>query len=102
MKCSVISWWRWITAFVPGVSTRFNSCSHSTGADRVIVVAVGFLAQFVAIAHHVDFACGRRHALGNILPPNRALRNAVLPALNSLTTTSRNNSSSCWRLRFSS
>jgi hypothetical protein len=28
----VISWWRWITALVPGVSTMLRSRSHSTGA----------------------------------------------------------------------
>ena len=95
-KSSVISWWRRITALVPGVSTMLMSRSHSTGyvttsmscsAGRWPASSPYFRRWICAVVGVTPSARTRW--------PSSALMKADLPELNSPTMTSRNSSSSC-------
>ena len=99
---SVISWWRWMMALVPGVSTRLISCSHSIGCGTGHVVDRRFAGLDAApYRRTVTWVVVGVTPSGSKRWPSSALMKADLPALNSPTTTSRKSSSS-WRIARSS
>ena len=81
-------------ALVPGVSTMWISRRIGRGGDDVQDGFADLPLERVAVLQHVDLRGRRRDAfLGDRLPTS-ALMNALLPALNSPTMTSRKSSSS--------